>query len=68
MSFTNIKRSAYFLLDGMRVNCDGTTILERKPHLNPKPNHYKYTGQRVHRIHNPELKGQAISDGKGWFK
>jgi len=51
----------------MRVNCDGTTIKDRKPNLNLKPNYYKYL-PKIRRIWNPALTGQAISDGKGWYK
>ena len=65
--FKNVKRNAYFEPNGMRVNCDGTTIKDRKPNLNLKPNYYKYL-PKIRRIWNPALTGQAISDGKGWYK
>lgn len=64
MTFKNIKRSAYFQTDGMRVNCDGSTIAMRKPNLKLMPNHFHVlkTFRRIWNI------GQAISDGKGWYK
>lgn len=42
MSFKNIKRSAYIKSNGLRVNCDGTTIKDRKPDLKLMPNHFRY--------------------------
>ena len=42
MGFKNIKRSAYINKDKLRVNCDGTTIKDRKPNLNLKSNHFRY--------------------------
>ncbi len=42
MSFKNIKRSAYVKQNGLRVNCDGTTIKDRKPNLKIMPNHRSY--------------------------
>ena len=42
MGFKNIKRSAYIDKKGLRVNCDGSTILGRKPNLNLKPNHFRH--------------------------
>jgi len=65
--FKNFKRSAYFKPNGMRVNCDGTTVKDRKHNLLLRPNHY-HVLPRVHRIFNPKLQGQAISDGEGWYK
>ena len=56
-----------FRSDGMRINRDGTTVVDRKPHINLKSNHFKYI-PRIHRIWNPQLTGQAIADGKGWYK
>ena len=41
MGFKNIKRSVYINKDGLRVNCDGTTIRDRKPNLKLMPNHFK---------------------------
>jgi len=42
-------------------------ILKKKPNLNLKPNHYSYTSE-YERYWNPQLKGQTIRDGKGWYK
>lgn len=42
MSFKNIKRSAYTDKDGLRGNCDNTTIKDRKPDLKLMPNHYRF--------------------------
>ena len=42
MSFKNIKRSAYIKKNGLRVNCDDTTIKDRKPDLKIMPNHRRY--------------------------
>ena len=42
MAFKNTKRSAYINKDKLRVNCDGTTIEDRKPNLNLKSNHFRY--------------------------
>lgn len=67
MGFKNIKRSAYFKPNGMRVNCDGTTIQNRKINIQLCSNHFKFT-KRVHRIWNPGINGQAIRDGNGWYK
>ena len=42
MSFKNIRRKAYINEEGLRVNCDGTTIKDRKPDLKLKSNHFKF--------------------------
>jgi len=41
------------------------TILKRKPRLKLCSNHFK-TEYPVHRIWT--MRGQAIRDGKGWYK
>jgi len=64
MAFKNIKRSAYFKPNGMRVNCDGTTVRDRKPNLKICPNHFK-TLKRSYRIWT---RGPAIRDGSGWYE
>lgn len=46
MGFKNIKRSAYVDRKGLRVNCDGTTIKDRKPNLKLMPNHYRFIPSR----------------------
>jgi len=61
------KKSAILHPDGTWQNCDGTTIKDRKPNLKLYSNHYKFI-PRIHRIWNPLLQGQAISDGKGWYR
>ena len=58
-----MKRSSYFLLNGTRVNCDGSTVTMRKPNLKLMPNHFKPL-KRFHRIFNT---GQALKDGRGWY-
>jgi len=62
--FKNIKRSAYFDMKGMRVNCDGSSIKDRKPNLKLCSNHYG-SFPKIYRIYN---RGIARSDGKGWYK
>lgn len=54
----------YIQKNGLRVNSDGTTIKDRKPHLKLCPNHY-----------HPMIYGRflfaggtAISDGNGRYK
>jgi len=42
-------------------------IKKEKPNLNLYPNHYHYTTSRG-RTWNSEMRGQAISDQKGWYK
>ena len=42
MGFKNRKRSAYIDKNKLRVNCDGTTIKDRKPNLKLKSNHFRY--------------------------
>lgn len=66
MARKNWKRSAYFKPNGLRVNCDGTDIKDRKPDLRLKSNHFK-SFKRHHRIWPAHL-GQAVSDGQGWYK
>ncbi len=39
--FKDTKKSAYLNSEGLWVSCDGTTIKDRKPHINLKPNHFK---------------------------
>ena len=46
MSFKNIKRSAYIDKNGLRVNCDGSTIKDRKPNLKIMPNHRVFIPSR----------------------
>ena len=65
--FKNFKRNAYFKPSGMRVNCDGTTVKDRKPNMLVKPNHHQFM-PRIHRIWNSHVQGQALSDGYGWFR
>jgi len=42
-------------------------ILQRKPKLRLMPNHYSFASEHG-RHWNPQLKGQAIRDEKGWYK
>jgi len=65
--FKNRKRNAYFKPSGMRVNCDGTTMEDRKPDISLKQNHYQFL-PRFGRIWNSKIQGQALSDGNGWYK
>lgn len=69
MSLKNVhgKKSSILKPDGTWVNGDGTTIKDRKPYLNLKPNHKRYV-PKTHRIWNPYLQGQAIRDEHGWYK
>ena len=46
MSFKNIKRSAYIQTNGLRVNCDGSTIKDRKPNLKIMSNHRVFIPSR----------------------
>ncbi len=41
MGSKNTKRSAYINSKDLRVNCDGTTVKDRKPDLRLKSNHFK---------------------------
>lgn len=41
--FKNIKRDAHINKQGLWVNCDGSTIKDRKPDLELKPNHFRFT-------------------------
>jgi len=43
------------------------TILDRKPALKLCPNHFN-TSSSKGRYWNSSHRGQAISDGKGWYK
>ena len=69
MSLKNVhgKKSSILKPDGTWVNGDGTTIKDRKPNLVLCSNHRRHV-PKIHRIHNPFLKGQAVRDGKGWYK
>jgi len=40
--FKNIKRDAHINKIGLWVSCDGTTIKDRKPDLELKPNHFRF--------------------------
>ena len=42
-------------------------VKERKPNLKLYPNHYHYKSEGG-RIYNSQLRGPAVSDGKGWYK
>jgi len=41
-------------------------LLKKKPELKLKPNHYRFVS--VLRFFDPEKRGQAIVDGRGWYK
>ena len=61
------KKSAILKPDGTWINCDGTTVKDRKPNILLCPNHFRVV-PKVHRFWNSSIKGQAISDGEGWYK
>lgn len=42
-------------------------IKKEKPNLKLCSNHYHYTTSRG-RTWNPQMRGPAVSDGKGWYK
>lgn len=42
MSFKTWKVVAYVNEEGLRVNGDGTSIIDRKPELKLMTNHYRY--------------------------
>ena len=46
MALKGRKKSAFIQKDGLRVNCDGTTIKDRKPNLKIMPNHRKFIPSR----------------------
>jgi hypothetical protein len=52
--------------NGLRVNSDGTTILDRKPDLNLKPNHRRFK-QTPKRSWVSRFARTAVSDGRGWY-
>jgi len=50
----------------MNKTLKNSDILKKKPNLNLKPNHYDYSSETIRMW--PALNGQAIRDGKGWYK
>lgn len=56
-----------FNFSGMRINSNGTTIKDRKPHLKLCPNHYRYM-PKIKRAWFSNQQGTAINDGKDWYK
>ena len=50
------KGSAFFKPDGMRVNCDGKSIRDRKPNLKLCSNHYR-NFPRIHRVYKTNQSG-----------
>ena len=62
-----LPRGANILSNGLRVNCDGTTIKTRKRDLKLMSNHFKrpILPKRIwHSFHQ----GTAVRDGNGWYK
>lgn len=43
-------------------------ILEKKPNLKLKPNHYLFVGKGRRWWPSNNGRGQAIRDGNGWYK
>jgi hypothetical protein len=62
-----MQRKRYQFMTGLRINTDGTTIKDRKPMLEIKPNHRRIL-KRFGRIYNAHANGPAISDGNGWYR
>jgi len=55
------------MIDDVINKLKSKTILEKKPNLKLCSNHFK-TKFTYGRYWNSNVKGQAISDGKKWYK